>query len=140
MSLIILFQVLLFLVGAFSFGTAIQKGKKGGFYTDTAGLLPLGIFVWGDALILGPFWMIAALLFTFLSPLEILRFFLIFFLVRALYEVVYWITHQVVKREYRPPLFRRIQWLQANEAAILYQLLNMCQVILCAFALLITYR
>lgn len=84
--------------------------------------------------------MVSAVVFYWLTPVNVLRYLLIFFLIRALYEVIYWINHQVAQREYAPPLFRRITWLKANEAAILYQLLNMCQVIGCLFLLLLTYR
>jgi hypothetical protein len=103
-------------------------------------LLPLGIFVWGDALILGPFWMLSAVIFYWLTPVMIVRYFLTFFLFRSTYEVVYWINHQVAQKNYDPPLFRRLTWINANEAAILYQLLNMCQVILCVVGLFLTWR
>lgn len=136
----ILLQCLLFIISAVSFLLAIRKSRCQEFYSDTPWLLPFGIFIWGDALILAPFWMITAVLFTFLSWVNMGRFLLLFFMIRAAYEVVYWITHQVAKREYIPPLFRHIHWLSANESAILYQLLNMCQVIFCAALLVFSFQ
>jgi hypothetical protein len=117
---------------------AIQKGRHH-FYSDTPWLAPLGIFVWGDALILGPFWLVSSLLFFEFSLLMIWRYFLIFVCFRSAYEVIYWINHQVVKKEYCPPLFRRVSWLGSQEAAILYQLMNMCQVVIAVSLLLMSF-
>ena len=119
---------------------AVKKSRSGSFYQDTHWLSFLGIYVWGDALILAPFWLLSAGLFLFFSQVEVIRYFLLFLVVRSLYEVLYWITHQVAKKDYRPPLFRSIKWLGANEAAILYQLLHMCLVILGVAALIYTFR
>lgn len=122
------------------FGVAIQRCKQGHFYSDTPYLFWMGIFVWGDALVLAPFWILAALVFIVISPLLILRYVLTFFVIRAAYEVVYWINHQVVNREYMPPLLRKITWLKPMDAAILYQLLNMCQVIIGLMLLWMTFE
>lgn len=134
-----LFTLSLLLIAAVVFFLSLEKSKKNGFYADTPWLIPLGIFVWGDGLILGPLWMVSALVFYWLSPLNILRYFLLFFAIRSSYEVIYWINHQVAKKDYRPPLFRHISWLGANEAAILYQLLNMSWVVLNLAGLLATF-
>jgi hypothetical protein len=122
-----LIQLILFVSGGICFALGREKSRHKQFYSDTPWLFPLGIFVWGDALILGPFWMIASLLFSFVSFMDMWRCIFIFFALRSAYEVIYWINHQVAQRQYHPPLFRRISWLSPNDAAILYQLLNMCQ-------------
>lgn len=118
---------------------AITRTRNNQFYSDTFWLLPLGIFVWGDALIIAPFWIFSASLFYFLSEIEILRFVLLFFIIRSAYEVVYWIVHQVMQRKYNPPLFRRITWLSPNDSAVLYQLLNSCWIVLFSFLLMQTF-
>src|SRR5690348_15002773 len=130
-------QSIFFLIGLLSFVMGVKKSRQQQFYSDTWMLLPLGIYVWGDAIVLGPFWMASSILFSFLTPLEILRFGLFFYLVRSVYEVIYWITHQVAQKEYVPPLFRRWKWLHANESAILYQLIHMCVVLFCVVGLLV---
>ncbi len=129
---ILLFAVL----NACVFLISLRKAQQKHFYSDTPFLFGLGIFVWGDGLVLSPFWIVSSILFWFLSPVFILRYFLLFFLIRGGYEVIYWINHQFSQKNYYPPLFRHISWLSQNDAAILYQLLNTCQVILCAFGLL----
>ncbi|HEX7017905.1 MAG TPA: hypothetical protein VF209_03300 [Patescibacteria group bacterium] len=121
------------------FFRALQLTKKGGFYTDTPLLGLLGIFVWGDALVLAPFWAVVSLIGIWLPPLYMLRFLLLFYAIRSAYEVIYWINHQVAQREYMPPFARRFSWLKPNEGAILYQLMNMVQVILSLAALGWTY-
>lgn len=103
---------------------SVRKSKKGDFYQDTPWLLPLGIFVWGDGLILGPFWLVSGLLFFWLPWLFIARYILLFTAIRCGYEVVYWLTHQAAGKQYQPPLFRSIKWMDAQQSAILYQLLT----------------
>jgi hypothetical protein len=116
-----------------------QRARKNQFYSDTPLLWPLGIFVWGDGMILGPFWVVSAIVMGFMPWMWVLRYLLVFYAIRAGYEVIYWINHQVAQREYRPPLFRRWSWIGANEAAILYQLLNTCQVVAAIVGLLWTF-
>ena len=129
------FSLSLVLIGIILTILAISKSRNNQFYSDTAWAWPLGIFVWGDALILGPFWSLTGLVSLWMQPIQILRFFLLFYTIRSAYEVVYWINHQVAQRDYQPPLFRNVSWLGANEAAILYQLLNTLVVVGSVFAL-----
>lgn len=138
MSLINILSIFLALFALIIFYFSLRFAKSNQFYTDTPGLSWLGIFVWGDGLILAPFWFVSAVAFNFISPLNILRHLLIFLVIRSGYEVVYWITHQVSQKEYEPPLFRNISWLGADEGAILYQLLNTCWVILGLVGVLLT--
>jgi uncharacterized membrane protein len=113
--------------------------KKGQFYTDTHFLIPLGVFVWGDGLILGPFWIVSGVLFTQFSLLLMLRYVLLFWAIRTGYEVIYWITHQATKHEYQPPLFRNVSWLDTQQSAILYQVLNTVGMFLSLFACMYTF-
>lgn len=115
---------------------AWRKSKRGQFYADSLLLFPLGIYVWGDGLILAPFWLILSIFFFFLSLAKISQILLVFYLVRSAYEVVYWINHQVAQKNYHPPLFRAAKWLGSNEAAILYQLIHTCVVVICLSLLL----
>lgn len=133
------FCVGLMLLSLVVFWRAWHLCQSGCFYRDTPGAFWLGIYVWGDALILAPFWFISAGLFLVFPPLFTIRYLLLFFAVRAGYEVIYWLNHQAVKDTYRPPLFRGIKWLQVNEAAILYQLINFCLVVFFASLLLASW-
>jgi hypothetical protein len=130
---------LLFLLHVILFGLALQKGKRKQFYSDTPFLFLFGIFIWGDALILSPFWMASSLLFHLLSLINICRYWLLFFAVRSMFEVIYWINHQVAHRDYKPPLFRNVKWLAANDSAILYQVMNMCLMIFSLALLLFSF-
>lgn len=116
--------------GALIFFEGLRRSRSDQFYTDTPLLLPLGIFVWGDALVLGPFWLISSVIWQFLDFDTILKYYLAFLAVRSAYETIYWIQHQFAKKDYQPPLVRRISWLGAEEAGIVYQLLNMCVVVI----------
>lgn len=125
-------------VNVLIFGRALTLVKRGGFYTNSHWLVPLGIFVWGDALIIAPFWAVISLIGVWLSPLNIFRLLLLFYAIRSAYEVVYWINHQVAQRDYKAPIFRDIAWLTPNDAAILYQLLTMVQVVVSLGLLMLT--
>ncbi len=132
-------QISLALVSGVIFWWSLKKSRNHQFYSDTFALSVLGIFVWGDGLILGPFWLFASLLFIVLSPLMITRFILLFYAIRFAFEVVYWINHQVAQKKYMPPLFRHISWLKPQEGAILYQILTTCVCLLATFGLLLSF-
>lgn len=111
---------------------AYRYSKKGSFYSDTLPLTPLGIYVWGDALILAPFWLVVSSFFLIsgVEPSLFLRFYVLFLALRSTYEVIYWLLHQSAKSEYHPPLLRSVSWLKAQEIAILYQLFHTCIILL----------
>lgn len=123
------------LSGLLIFIMSLQHARNNNFYGDTFWLWPWGVYVWGDGLILGPWWMLSGVVWWWLSPVLIIRFLALFWLARAFYETVYWILHQASGKDYQPPLFRSVPWLNADQAGILYQLLNMCQVVGWAFFL-----
>jgi hypothetical protein len=118
---------------------AYKKSKKGQFYTDTPYLFPFGIYIWGDGLVLGPFWLVCSLLFLLLSPINAVRFVLLFLIIRASYETIYWLVHQSSNRTFTPLIFRTVKWLGPAESAILFQLINTTWVILFSFLLLMSF-
>lgn len=127
-----LFLILLFLL-------ALKRVRDGHFYGDTFWLLPLGVYVWGDALILLPFWIFVALLLLFsgVSGVALVRLYLIFAAVRSAYEIVYWLLHQATKEVYKPPLIRKFTQLPAQDGAILYQLAHTCVLVLAIWMLVL---
>lgn len=127
--LILLFSV----VGIYSSIRSYQNSKKNNFYGNTSFLNLFGIYVWGDGLIIGPFWLLSAGIFTVIDEMWIIRYIVLFYAVRSLVEIIYWINHQVAQRDYNPPLFNKISWLKPNESAILYQLLHTLVVVVLTF-------
>lgn len=100
---------------------AILRKREGKFFMDSHFLSPFGIYVWGDALLVAPFWVILALL-TLGLGFSIREFFvisLIFFLIRSLIEIQYWLYQQFQKEPFNPPLLRK--WFKPLESAILLQ-------------------
>lgn len=73
--------------------------KKNPFGT-TLPFFWLGIFAWGDGIIIGPFWFFASLISFLLKDWNL--FLLIvsaFWLVRSFGETIYWLNQQFVKME-----------------------------------------
>ncbi|NCN82875.1 MAG: hypothetical protein GW947_02805 [Candidatus Pacebacteria bacterium] len=134
-----LFFLAIVLILSLLFLMAIKRVRDGSFYGDTFWLLPLGVYVWGDALILLPFWILvsAVCLLSGVSGLVLTRLYLIFIAVRSAYEVVYWLLHQATKDTYRPPLIHKFTSLPPREGAILYQLAHMCMLALTIWLLLL---
>ncbi|PIR62326.1 MAG: hypothetical protein COU65_03955 [Candidatus Pacebacteria bacterium CG10_big_fil_rev_8_21_14_0_10_42_12] len=128
-------NILLLYIAALSlitFVLAYKFSKRGSFYSDTLFLTPLGIYVWGDALILAPFWFLVSTTFL-ISSAEMslfLRIYVLFLALRSAYEVIYWLLHQSTKSEYQPPVLRSVKWLKAQDIAILYQLFHTCIIVL----------
>lgn len=116
--------------------TSYQKTKSNQFYSLTTPLAPLGIYVWGDGLILGIFWAVVGLASPWLTTSNLVTLFLLFHTIRSGYEVMYWLNHQSVKDPYHPPMPRHFHHLKTHESAIIYQLLHTCIVILCLFLLI----
>ena len=77
--------------------------KKNNFGT-TPWLLPLGIYVWGDSLILGTFWFLVSN-FCLLTQnwYLFLLFISSFWFIRSLGETIYWLNQQFSSRNRNPP-------------------------------------
>lgn len=73
-------------------------------YGITWWLYPLGIFVWGDAIIFGLFWSLTGLLTLILNDwLLFLLIFSVFWLVRSIGETVFWLNQQFTTVNRYPP-------------------------------------
>lgn len=106
-----------------------RKNKK--FYTNTFHLGGMGIYVWGDALILAPFWIISGLLWYFLSTTQVFQYISIFFLCRSFFEVIYWLLFQFHNNNHTeaPDLHGLLKNFTGDQKAILYQVTHMCVVV-----------
>lgn len=70
------------------------KYKKNA-YGLTRPLLILGIFVWGDAVIFGPFWIITSVFSLLVKNWYLFLFIVsVFWAIRGLGEMVYWLNQQ----------------------------------------------
>ena len=117
------------LLGAVVTFVALNRHSRQ-FYSDTFLLSWLGIYVWGDALILGPFWMMTSLFWWWYQPHGWWSFYVIFLIGRSAYEVIYWLNHQAADKTHRPPLLRNWSKLGSQELAICYQLAHFCVVVI----------
>lgn len=134
--------LLITIIFSIIFAISYKKVKSDQFYSDVNPLLLVsGIFVWGDGLVLAPFWILSVCLWTILSytPIQVGRFLLIFWIARSAYEVIYWIIKQEHQSAYIPPLFRAVKWLKPREHQILYQLILVVLLIICSSILFWTY-
>ncbi len=91
-------------------------------------LYPLGMYVWGDAVIFGVFWALAAVASLFLQ--DILLFLLIvsvFYLVRSIGESIYWFNQQFSTVVRHKPEDIPLHHIFHNDSAwFVYQILNQC--------------
>jgi hypothetical protein len=90
--LIILFNLLIFFEGIH------ESREKKNAYGFTPVLFPLGIFVWGDAILIGLFWACVALVCLFINDwILFLLIFAAFWTIRAFGESIYWFNQQFSK-------------------------------------------
>ena len=72
-----------------------QISKKGNTNGLTPWLWPMGSFVWADAIVLAPFWIICSIfLIGFKDPILVLLTYSVFWFIRCLGEMIYWINQQ----------------------------------------------
>lgn len=99
-----LFLVVFFLAGFGASMLGLIKSRAGHTNRETPLLSILGMFVWADAAVLGLFWMLVAAVSLFLC--DWLLFWLIvavFWVVRSLGEIVYWLNEQFSTLSRNPP-------------------------------------
>lgn len=100
-EIILIFGFLNFLV--FLKGLHESRAKKNA-YGLTRILTPLGIFVWGDAVVFGIFWILASVISYLLADwLLFLLIISIFWVIRSLGETIYWFNQQFSKINRNPP-------------------------------------
>jgi hypothetical protein len=121
-----------------------------GYYKSTRGqtnslakpFYPLGIFVFADALIIGPFW-IAVSLFFLLYPSFILLglVFSVFWAVRSFGETIYWLNQQFSSITREPPQKFWLHKLVKNDSVwFLNQLMAQITLVISLIATVILLR
>lgn len=129
-------QIIVILYGlqnllAFRKGFYEIKDKKNAYgLTGAFGLL--GIFVWGDALIIGPFWLISSVIILFLQDWYLFLVILsLFWVVRSLGEVIYWISEQFTERHHNPPAtLKGYKFINSDAIWFEYQIFWQCILVL----------
>lgn len=108
------------------------KKSSSQFFTDTPWLLPLGVYVWGDGLVLFPLWIVILAVAAWVHPsaIELFQVYLGGIWLRSFFEVQFWLFKQMHDAEYIPPLVRRFKWMTAEQGGIIYQLVHFSIVLL----------
>lgn len=101
-----------------------QKIKQQKSFDETPLLSWLGIFVWGDTLIIGMFWVATSIVgLIFRKWVIFLLCVSVFWIVRSMGEIIYWISQQFSAKNRNPPerLFG-YKWVKNEAIWFLYQL------------------
>lgn len=96
----------------------------------------LGIFVWGDVVLLGPFWLIICVLVLFVQDWFLFLVFLsLFWAVRSAGEAIYWISEQFTDKHRNPPHTLKYYKLFNNDAIWFeYQIFWQCILVISLIA------
>jgi len=105
-----------------------QAFKKNNSFGQPNFLFWLGIFVWADALILGLFWCLVSLVCFLLQDwLLFLLIISVFWTVRSLGEIIYWLNQQFSPIIRNPPKnLLGFSWLKNDSIWFIYQLFWQC--------------
>lgn len=126
----------LVVAGLFLFILAHHKASTQAFFEDSPLTLILGIYYWGQGLVIAPFWVLVGLMAMFLLlPLDLLRLYLLFHIFRSSYEILYWLTHKP-SDDLKPPLMGHLADITQGEHLILYQLAQLTLVFMLTFLLI----
>lgn len=98
---------------------------------------PLGIFVWGDALVVGSFWVVASgVLLWFGKSERLMLVGLVFWWVRALGEMVYWLNEQFARtHRNKPEDLPGHEWLPGEAVYFGYQVFWQMVLVVCSLGI-----
>lgn len=109
-----------------------ESNQKNNAFGLTRPLFFLGMFVWGDAVIFGLFWSVAALIaLVFQDWILFLLIASVFWMVRSFGEVLYWINQQFspIKRNPSNTLLG-YRWFKNDSIWFVYQLVWQCVLVI----------
>jgi hypothetical protein len=133
-------KVLLLAFASFSLLISIRGlfecSRKKNAYGITYLLLWLGIFCWGDAVVFGLFWALAALVSFFLHDwLLFLLIIAVFWTVRSLGETIYWFNQQFsVINRYKPEQLPGFRFFKNDSIWFIYQIAMQCVTVISIIA------
>lgn len=107
---------------------SFKRAKKQQAFGETPWLGVLGIFVWGDALIFAPFWVLVGISTLYLKDWYLFLLLMsLFWLVRSIGETIYWFNQQFSNISRNPPERLMGYKLVKNDAVwYLYQIFWQC--------------
>jgi hypothetical protein len=111
-----------------TFKGLLEVVKKQNPFGEPHVLFWLGIFVWGDAVVLGLFWFLVSLFCLFTNDWQLFLLIVsVFWVVRSLGEIHYWISQQFSPIIRNPPqtLFG-YRWFKNDSIWFIYQLFWQC--------------
>ena len=102
-------KIIVIIWGLFSLALSLkgfyESSAKKNVYGLTPHLFPFGIFVWGDAVIIGFFWSLVSIFIYILKDWYlILLIFCVFWTVRSLGEAFYWLNQQFTSINNKNPI------------------------------------
>lgn len=107
---------------------AVSNVRNGNVFKETPFLSWLGIFVWGDALVISPFWIISSLISYFTESMSLFLFInSLFWVIRSLGEIWYWLNQQFSSKLRNPPDKLLLHSLLKNDSVwFVYQVFWQC--------------
>ncbi len=104
---------------------AIQQKNAFGYSTA---FIPLGSWVWGDALIFGLFWFLVSVFILFKNDwILFLLIISVFWMVRSFAEIIYWLNQQFsVKERNHPKNLKFNQFFHNDSIWFIYQIVWQC--------------
>lgn len=121
----VMFAVFNFLIFLKSLNETVKKRNA---YGLAGYLFFIGIFVWGDAIIISPFWVVASCFSIFLNNWYLFLLFIsVFWTVRSLGETIYWFNQQfsTINRN-QPEKLRGYCFFKNDSIWFIYQLVYQC--------------
>ncbi|HLE49327.1 MAG TPA: hypothetical protein VI819_04850 [Patescibacteria group bacterium] len=130
--------IILIFVTAFS----IRECLRSRAYSETRLLFPLGIFVWGDALLITPFWIFVTFWFLITKNVFVVKIaFISFWLIRSLGEAIYWINEQfATNKKNKPEKFIHFRLLKNDSVYFVNQVFWQVITAVALTALILTSR
>lgn len=123
-------QILIAFAGfnLFLFIRSVIECKHNNSYKLSKLLFPLGIYVWGDALVISIFWALVSLLSVVVGNLYLfLTFVSLFWVVRSFGETIYWLNQQFSSTKREPPEKVELYSLVKNDSVwFIQQIKNQC--------------
>lgn len=133
-TIVVVYGVVCFLSFIKAFHEVLKKHNPFG---ETPILFWLGIFVWGDAIVIGMFWILVSLISLLLNSwILFLLLVSVFWVVRSLGETIYWINQQFSPIIRNPSKnLRGFRWFKNDSIWFIYQIIWQC---ICVIAILTT--
>jgi hypothetical protein len=105
-----------------------QSVNKKNSYGITPLLLPIGIFVWGDAVVFSAFWILVSLTTLYLNDwLLFVLTYSVFWVVRSLGESIFWFNQQFSQKHIYPPqVLPGYNFVKNESIWFIYQIITQC--------------